>query len=155
MHSVLHLESDRPDLVRESSEVLSDSGIQGLMDVRAVETRLKSVLARKPPIAHIFPLKLVLRPWATSSTAHHDSCEYYRLNVTALCAMCHVYPGFKCKNKCTFTHESFRFCVCKPFMTPCVSCPIFRLPSAPSGASKAASHSMWSSSSSAHSLRSS
>ena len=39
---------------------------------------LLTVLARKAPIDHLFPLSLVLRPWASSSTAHHDSCEYYR-----------------------------------------------------------------------------
>jgi hypothetical protein len=39
---------------------------------------LSTVLARKAPIEHLFPLSLVLRPWASSSTAHHDSCEYYR-----------------------------------------------------------------------------
>jgi len=40
--------------------------------------RLRSILARKAPVEHIFPLSVFLRPWATSSTAHHDSCEYYR-----------------------------------------------------------------------------
>ena len=69
-------------LVEEPSEVYSVASgthsTDGLTNVRAVEARLRGVLARKAPIEHIFPLSHVLRPWATSATAHHDSCEYYR-----------------------------------------------------------------------------
>ena len=53
-------------------------GAEGLADVRRVEARIKFLLARKPPIQHIWPLTQVLRPWSTASSAHHASCEYYR-----------------------------------------------------------------------------
>lgn len=63
----------------ETADELSQVYLHGeRADVRAIEARLRAVLARKAPIAHIFPLNLVMQPWATSSTAHHDSCEYYR-----------------------------------------------------------------------------
>ena len=53
-------------------------GAEGLADVRRVEARIKFLLARKPPIQHIWPLTQLLRPWSTASSAHHASCEYYR-----------------------------------------------------------------------------